>query len=161
MIVSFDSQPASAVRERIAALPDLETFSLREQIAEVPLRSGSESVDNGVVEIVGRGRPGYAIVAGHGLTEKGNGVVLEQGLANDWGVGVGDTVRIDRSPPLRVAGLARAPDNVAYPLAAPHVYVSLASLRRAGVVRGERKVDLAQVWLRDPSSSTPSSSRRG
>jgi ABC-type lipoprotein release transport system permease subunit len=151
VIVSFDSQPASAVRERIAALPDLETFSLREQMTSVPLRAGRESADNGVLEIVGPGRPGYAIVAGHDLSKHGRGVVLEQGLATAWGVGVGDTVRIFDSPPLPVEGLARAPDNVAYPLAAPHVYVSLASLRRAGVVRGEREVNLAQIWLRDPS----------
>ena len=37
VLVSFDSQPASSVRERLAALPDLEAFSLREQLTSVPV----------------------------------------------------------------------------------------------------------------------------
>ncbi len=68
VLVSFDSQPASSVRERLAALPDLEAFSLREQLTSVPFRAGRESADNGVVEIVGPGRRGYAIVAGHDVS---------------------------------------------------------------------------------------------
>lgn len=148
VIVRFDDQPEGAVRERIGALPDLAAFSLRDELDGVPLRSGHDSVDNGVVEAVGPGRRGYAIVAGHDVS--GRGVVLEQGLADLWGIGVGDRVRIDRSPPLRVIGLARAPDDVAYPLAAPHVYLPLAAFRRA-VPEAGRKVDYAQIWLRDPS----------
>jgi ABC-type lipoprotein release transport system permease subunit len=150
VLVSFDSQAASSVRERLAALPDLEAFSLREQLTSVPVRSGREAADNGVVEVVGPGRRGYAIVAGHDVT-KGGGVVVEQGLATDWGLGVGDRIRVYDSPPLPIVGLARAPDNVAYPLAAPHVYVSLAALRRATRDHSPRKVNLAQIWLKDPS----------
>ena len=148
VIVRFDEQPESAVRERISALPDLATFSLRDETEGVPLRSGHDSVDNAVVEAVGRGRRGYSIVAGHDVS--GRGLVLEAGLAESWGIGVGDRVRIDGSPLLPVVGLARSPDNVAYPLAAPHVYLPLAAYRRA--VRGAGKeVDYAQIWLRDPS----------
>jgi ABC-type lipoprotein release transport system permease subunit len=150
VLVSFDSQPASAVDERLAALPDLEAFSLREQLTSVPVRAGRESADNGVVEVVGPGRRGYAIVAGHDVSRRG-GVVIEQGLATDWGLGVGDRIRIYDSPPLPIVGLARAPDNVAYPLAAPHVYVSLAAYRAATRQRSARHVNLAQIWLKDPS----------
>jgi ABC-type antimicrobial peptide transport system permease subunit len=150
ILVSFDSQPASAVHERLAALPDLEAFSLREQLTSVPVRAGRESADNGVVEIVGPGRRGYAIVAGHDVS-KGGGVVIEQGLATDWGLGVGDRIRVYDSPPLPIVGLARAPDNVAYPLAAPHIYVSLAAYRAATRQRSARHVNLAQIWLKDPS----------
>jgi ABC-type antimicrobial peptide transport system permease subunit len=150
VLVSFDSQPASAVRERLASLPDLEAFSLREQLTSVPVRAGRESADNGVVEIVGPGRRGYAIVAGHDVSRRG-GVVIEQGLATDWGLGVGDRIRVYDSPPLPIVGLARAPDNVAYPLAAPHVYVSLAAYRAATRQRSARHVNLAQIWLKDPS----------
>ena len=150
VLLSFDSQPASAVRERLAALPDLEAFSLREQLTSVPVRAGRESADNGVVEIVGPGRRGYAIVAGHDVS-RGGGVVIEQGLATDWGLGVGDRIRVYDSPPLPIVGLARAPDNVAYPLAAPHVYVSLAAYRAATRQRSARHVNLAQIWLKDPS----------
>jgi ABC-type antimicrobial peptide transport system permease subunit len=150
VLVSFDSQPASAVRERLSSLPDLEAFSLREQLTSVPVRAGRESADNGVVEVVGPGRRGYAIVAGHDVSRRG-GVVIEQGLATDWGLGVGDRIRVYDSPPLPIVGLARAPDNVAYPLAAPHVYVSLAAYRAATRQRSARHVNLAQIWLKDPS----------
>jgi ABC-type antimicrobial peptide transport system permease subunit len=150
VLVSFDSQSASSVRERLASLPDLEAFSLREQLTSVPVRAGRESADNGVVEIVGPGRRGYAIVAGHDVS-RGGGVVIEQGLATDWGLGVGDRIRVYDSPPLPIVGLARAPDNVAYPLAAPHIYVSLAAYRAATRQRSARHVNLAQIWLKDPS----------
>jgi ABC-type lipoprotein release transport system permease subunit len=150
VLVSFDSQPASSVRERLAALPGLEAFSLREQLTSVPLRAGRESADNGVVEVVGPGRRGYSIVAGHDVSRRG-GVVIEAGLATDWGLGVGDRIRVYDSPPLPIVGLARSPVNVAYPLAAPHVYVSLAAYRAATRQRSARHVNLAQIWLRDPS----------
>ncbi len=150
VLVSFDSQPAHSVRERLAALPDLEAFSLREQLTSVPVRAGRESADNGVIEVVGPGRRGYAIVAGHDVSRRG-GVVIEAGLATDWGLGVGDRIRVYDSPPLPIVGLARAPTNVAYPLAAPHIYVSLAAYRAATRQRSARQVNLAQIWLKDPS----------
>jgi ABC-type antimicrobial peptide transport system permease subunit len=150
VLVSFDSQPAHSVRERLAALPDTETFSLREQLTSVPVRAGRESADNGVVEVVGPGRRGYAIVAGHDVSRRG-GVVIEQGLATDWGLGVGDRIRVYDSPPLPIVGLARSPSNVAYPLAAPHIYVSLAAYRAATRQNSARQVNLAQIWLKDPS----------
>jgi ABC-type lipoprotein release transport system permease subunit len=150
VLVSFDSQPASSVRERLAALPDLEAFSLREQLTSVPFRAGREAADNGVVEVVGPGRRGYSIVAGHDVTRRG-GVVIEEGLATDWGLGVGDRIRLADSPPLPIVGLARAPANVAYPLAAPHAYVSLAAFRAATRERSARQVNVAQIWLEDPS----------
>ncbi len=146
--VRFDEQPASSVRSRIAALPDLAAYSLRDEITDLPLHSDGDSADNGVVEAVGPGRRGYAIVAGHDV--RGRGVVVEEGLADAWGIGVGGTIRVDGSPPLPVVGLARAPDNVAFPLAAPHLYVSLAAYRRDLPHRG-RKVNVAQIWLRDPA----------
>jgi ABC-type lipoprotein release transport system permease subunit len=150
VLVSFDSQPASSVRERLAALPDLEAFSLREQLTSVPFRAGRESADNGVVEVVGPGRRGYSIVAGRDVSRR-DGVVIEAGLATDWRLGVGDRIRVDGSPPLPIVGLARAPSNVAYPLAAPHLYVSLAAFRAATRDRSARQVNLAQIWLKDPS----------
>ncbi len=150
VLVSFDSQPAGSVSERIAALPDLEAFSLREQVTSVPLRAGRESADNGVLEVVGPGRRGYAIVAGHDVTRRG-GIVIEEGLATDWGLGVGDRIRVYDSPPLPIVGLARAPSNVAFPLAAPHIYVSLPAYRAATRQRSARQVNIAQIWLKDPS----------
>ena len=150
VLVSFDSQSASSVRERIAALPDVEAFSLREQLTSIPFRAGRESADNGVVEVVGPGRRGYAIVAGHDVSRR-RGVVIEKGLATDWGLGVGDRIRVADSPPLPIVGLASAPDNVAFPLAAPHLYVSLAAFRAATRQRSARQVNLAQIWLKDPS----------
>ncbi|HEY1854110.1 MAG TPA: ABC transporter permease, partial [Solirubrobacterales bacterium] len=148
LIVSFDDHSTAAVRERIEALPDLQAFSLREELTDVPLRGGGHDAANGVVEVVGPGRRGYAIVAGHDVSRRG--VVLEAGLAESWGVGVGDRVRVADSPPLPVVGLARAPDDVAYPLAAPHVYVALSAYRRARP-DAARTVNAAQIWLQDPA----------
>ena len=84
----------------------------------VPVRAGHETATNGVIEVVGPGRRGYAFVAGHDVSIRG-GVVIEQGLANAWGLSVGDRISVYDSPPLPIVGLARAPDDVAYQLDAP------------------------------------------
>jgi ABC-type lipoprotein release transport system permease subunit len=150
IIVRFDAQPASRVASRIQALPDVAAFSLSDEITGVNLASGSHGAGNGEVEVLGAGRRGYAIVAGHDLTSAAGGVVVEEGLARAWGLAPGDSIRIGGLQ-VRIVGLARAPDNVAFPLASPRVYVSLATLRARFGAIPEPGVDTAEIWLHDPA----------
>jgi predicted lysophospholipase L1 biosynthesis ABC-type transport system permease subunit len=75
-----------------------------------------------------------------------DGFVVEQGLADAWGLTAGDTIDVGGYA-ARIVGLARSPDNVAYPLASPRVFVPSSAL---GASAGEA-VNLAEIWLRDPS----------
>ena len=51
-----------------------------------------------------------------------------------------------RTEPQRIVGFAEEPDNVAYPLAVPQVYLSQTAPR----VGPNPRVNEAQIWLRDP-----------
>ena len=85
------------------------------------------------------GRRGYAIVAGRDLDGRPDEAVIERGVANAWDVAVGDEIQVGRLGSLRVAGIAVAPDNVAFPLAsAPRVYVSQAHGSNAGAGSARR-----------------------
>lgn len=181
VIARFDAQPAAAIARRIRALPDVAAYSLREEVTNVGLSAGSHSAENGVVEVIDGGPRGYAVVAGHDISSAPGSVMLEQGVARAWGLAPGETIEVAGIGRERIAGLAQAPDNVAYPLATPRLYVSLAALRaqaRAGEKAGgsgeeargageeaggpgeeahgsgglrEPRVDLAEIWLRDPA----------
>jgi ABC-type lipoprotein release transport system permease subunit len=150
IIVRFDAQPASRVASRIQALPDVAAFSLRDEITGVHLASGSHAAGNGEVEVLGVGRRGYAILAGRDLSGAPGGVVLEDGLARAWGLAPGGSIRVGGLQ-MRIVGLARAPDNVAFPLAAPRVYVSLATIETYAGVTPDPTVDTAEIWLHDPA----------
>ncbi len=167
VIARFDAQPAAAIARRIRALPDVAAYSLREEVTNVGLSAGSHSAENGVVEVIDGGPRGYAVVAGHDISSAPGSVMLEQGVARAWGLAPGETIEVAGLGRERIAGLAQAPDNVAYPLATPRLYVSLAALRAqegAGEEAGgsgeeahgsgglrEPRVDLAEIWLRDPA----------
>jgi ABC-type lipoprotein release transport system permease subunit len=150
IIVRFDRQPASRVASRIEALPDVSAFSLRDEFTGVYLASGSHGAGNGVVEVLGAGRRGYAIVAGHDVTAAPGGLVLEDGLARAWGLAPGAPILI-AGQRLRIVGLARSPENVAFPLASPRVYVSLATLETRFGAAPHPSVDAAEIWLHDPA----------
>jgi hypothetical protein len=49
-----------------------------------------------------------------------------------------------------VVGLVEAPDNVGYPLAKPRFYLSAAQVNRRFGADPRPRVNLAEVWLRDP-----------
>ena len=142
VIVRFDPQNGSAVAQRIAALPDIAAYTVRTEVTNVGLETADESAGNGAVEVVGPGRRGYAIVAGHDVTGPGQ-VVVEKGLADAWRLGLGGALDIDGLGPERIVGFSESPDNVSYPLAVPRVYVS-----QQGV--GPLAANLAEIWLRDP-----------
>lgn len=147
----LQAQPASRIARRIQALPDVASFSLSDEVTGVQLASGSHAAGNAVADLLGAGRRGYAIVAGHDLSGASGGIVLEQGLARAWGLAPGETIGVEGLGTQRIAGLARAPDDVAFPLAAPHLYVSLATAQARYGAAAFVQVDRAQIWLRDPA----------
>jgi ABC-type antimicrobial peptide transport system permease subunit len=149
VIVRFDPARRAAVDERIAALPNLAARAYRFEVTDVPLRSAGGRSRHGAVEVV-RGRRGYAVVDGRDVRGAGRAreVVVEQGVAREWYLGLGSTLHVGRLGPLRVVGIARSPDNVAFPLAAAaRVYIA------AGLVDRGRPlpVDTALLWLHDRS----------
>jgi len=149
VIVRFDPQPAALVSERIQALPDIATFSLRQEFTNVSVSANGEGSSQTSVEVVWPGRRGYAIVAGRDLSGAPGEVVVERGLAAAWGIRLDSVIQIAGLPPQRVVGFSEAPDNVSYPLAVPRIYVSQAGLAAGGQQLGQ-SVNLAQIWLRDP-----------
>ena len=153
VIARFDPVSEAEVAARIRALPDVAAFSLRREVTGVGLAAGSHEASNGVVEVLGPGRRGYAILAGRDLSSAPGGVVLEAGVASAWGLAPGQSIAIAGLGEQRIVGLARAPDDVAYPLAAPRLYTTRATLRAAGYGAGgpDPGVNLAEIWLRDPA----------
>ncbi|MBV9167020.1 MAG: ABC transporter permease [Solirubrobacterales bacterium] len=149
IIVRFDSQPARRVARRINALPDIRYFSLRQEVTNVSISSGANSAGNASVEIVqvgGRGPHGYALVAGHDVTNQAGQVVVERGLAAAWHIPLNGTIDISGLGAEHVVGFAEEPDNVAYPLAVPQIYIS----RQALGPEDNPYVNEAQIWLKDP-----------
>ena len=142
IIVRFNPQPGGRVAQRIAALPDIATYTLRREVTGVGLQTADDFDGDGDVEVVGAGRRGYAIVAGSDVSGPGQ-VVVERGLADAWHLHVGGMLAIDGLGQERIVGLSQSPDNVSYPLAVPRVYISQAGL-------GTPAVNLAEIWLRDP-----------
>jgi ABC-type antimicrobial peptide transport system permease subunit len=149
VLVRFRAERQTEIDRIVSALPGLAARAYRLEINGVFVNSDAGSSDNGAVEVVGRGRRGYAIVAGRDVDGRPNEAVVERGVADHWHLHVGDMIRVGRLGTLRVAGIAVAPDNVAFPLAsAPRLYVSRAWLQReAGF---DFPVDQALIWAANP-----------
>ena len=148
VIARFDDQPQGLVDARVRALPDLQARSYRREFTGVPLAANGGASENGVVQAIGPGRRGYAVVSGRDLRSP-DGVVVERGVARRWHIRLGQSLDIGRGR-LRVVGVAVSPDNVAFPLAkGPRVYVD----RRALGPRfaANPHTNLALIWLNDPS----------
>ncbi len=150
VIVRFNPQQAARVSQRIEALPDLATFSLRQEFTDLDIAADGHRSSSASVEVVGPGRRGYAIVGGRNVSERPGEVVVERGLASAWGVRIGGTLDVGGVGPQRVVGFAESPDNVSYPLASPRIYLSRTGLERSVGGRLDPRVNYAQIWLRDP-----------
>jgi MacB-like periplasmic core domain/FtsX-like permease family len=151
VIVRFDDEDRGTVDARVRALPNLAARAYRTEITRVRLEARGRDLDEGVVHIVGGGRRGYTIVEGRDLGGRGDEAVIEAGLAREWGLGPGDRLDVGRLGPVRVAGVALSPDNVAFPL----VHTARVYLSRRGLVRrfggGEPRINVALLWARDES----------
>jgi ABC-type lipoprotein release transport system permease subunit len=153
VIARFEPRPLDDVDGRVRALPNLQARAYRVEINRSHLRAGEHESDRAAQQIVLGGRRGYAVIAGRDLRGSGIGeVVIEQGLAREWGLAVGDPMVVGRRGYVhRVVGIALSPDNVAFPLArAPRVYVTEADLRSRGF-RGSLPPNVALLWLNDRS----------
>ncbi|MGB8876353.1 MAG: ABC transporter permease, partial [Solirubrobacteraceae bacterium] len=152
IIVRFNPQSSSRVAQRITALPDIAGYALRQEVTSVTLQTDDQFAGNGDVEVVGAGPHGYAIVAGRDLSNRFGEVVVEQGLADAWGLQLGGRLDIDGLGPQRIVGFSESPDNVSYPLAVPRVYVSAAAIASRFGTQSNPQVNLAEIWLRDPAN---------
>jgi ABC-type lipoprotein release transport system permease subunit len=149
VIVRFDSQPQQDIDRIVSALPDLAARAYRFEMTGVSLGSPGGSSEKASLDVVGGRRRGYAIVAGRDVDGRPNEAVVERGVANAWHVKVGDEIQVGRLGSLRVAGIAVAPDNVAFPLAsAPRVYISRAWIERE--TQRRLPVDQALIWAANP-----------
>jgi ABC-type lipoprotein release transport system permease subunit len=152
VIARFDDQPVGRVDSRVRALPNLGARAYRREFTGVVLQSGGHVTGDGIVQVVGPGRRGYAIVEGrdvHGPDD----VVVERGLAQEWHLRIGQELDVGQGQ-VRVVGVSVSPDNVAYPLAkGPRVYVD----RRALGPRfaAHPHTNLALIWLNDPAQLAP------
>jgi ABC-type lipoprotein release transport system permease subunit len=152
VIARFSEERVGAVDERVRALPNLAARSYRFEWNGRRLRAGGHATDRGALHIVLGGRRGYAIVDGHDLSPAPGEVVIERGLADEWGLAPGDRLRLGRRlGSFRVVGVAVSPDNVAFPLAsAPRVYVGAQEIEAAIGWRPDA-ANLALLWLNDPA----------
>jgi ABC-type lipoprotein release transport system permease subunit len=151
VIARFADEDRDAVDEHVRRLPNLAARAYRTEITGVGLRARGRRIHEGVVHIVGGGRRGYAIVEGRDVGERGDEAVIEAGLAREWRLRPGDRIDVGRLGPVRVAGVALSPDNVAFPL----VRTARVYLSRSGLVRrfggGDPSVNVALLWARDES----------
>jgi hypothetical protein len=150
VIVRFRADSRAEIDRIVAALPNVADRAYRLEATGVGMGSAGGSSEQGSLELVDPGRRGYAIVAGRDVDGRPNEVVVERGVANEWHLHVGDDVQVGRLGTLRIAGIAVAPDNVAFPLAsAPRMYVSRAWIER----EAQRRLPVSQalIWAADPA----------
>ena len=83
----------------MSALPNLQARSYRFEVNRSHIRARR---DRAAQHVPLGGRCGYAIVDGRDLRPGIGEVVIEQGLARDWGLKVGDRLRVGRRahPPI-------------------------------------------------------------
>ena len=155
VIARFTAARRREVEPRVSALPNLAARSYRNEQLNRTIAFESHRTRKGALTAVLGGRRGYRIVDGRDLRDGEVGeVVIERGLAREWDVSVGDTLDTDWFGPLRVAGIAVSPDNVAYPLAkAARVYVTEQEFINGRGLRRRVQPNTALLWLNDPSKA--------
>jgi ABC-type lipoprotein release transport system permease subunit len=159
IIVRFAPTRASLISRRILDLPDVARYSLRYELTEARFSFHGHRTHTGVTEVLDApgDHVGYDVVAGRNLPARGADVLVEKGLAQAWGIKLGDALEVEGLGLHRVVGIAEGPDDVGYPLAAPRIYLSRpavdAELRRLyGTLPGvaDPEVNLADIYLRNP-----------
>ena len=149
VIVRFRGESRAEIDAIVRALPNVADRAYRLEITGVGLDSKGGSSEKASVALVDGPRRGYAVVAGRDVDGRPNEAVIERGVANAWHLKVGDEISVGRLGGLRVAGIAVAPDNVAFPLAsAPRIYVARGWIEAEA--RQRLPVDQALIWAADP-----------
>lgn len=150
VIARFSSQPRIDIAERVGRLPNVESISYRREVEDFSFFAGGESTGRTSVQIVGAGRRGYEVVEGRDVTGESGEVVVEQGVANDWGLEIGDDFGIENIGRLRIVGISVSPEDVAYPLnSRARVYISQRWVRQFEPDPNE--VDSVLIWANDPA----------
>src|SRR5271169_5263296 len=150
VIARFDEQPLSRVQPRIRALPGLAAASFGLEVTNISIAGGGHASRHASVEVIGPGRHGFAILAGRPLGSRYGEVLIEQGLARAWGLHPGSTLLMQALGAVRVVGISESPDNVAFPLAVPRVYVSRRTTEARFGHEADPDVNTAELWVRDP-----------
>jgi ABC-type lipoprotein release transport system permease subunit len=147
VIARFDAEDRRTLDERVRALPNLAARAYRLELNGERIEARGEHTHDGAVHVLlGGGRRGYLVREGRDVRRGTDEVVVEQGLAREWSLRVGDTVHVGRLGPRRLVGVAVSPDNVAYPLArAARVYVPDPGL--------DLEPNVALLWLNDPANA--------
>jgi hypothetical protein len=155
VIARFSPEARTTIDARVSALPNLAARSYRFERTNTVLESRGRLIRSGSMQVVLGGRRGYDVVEGRDVSGSGDEVVVEQGLARQWGIGPGDRLDVGRIGRMTVVGVAVSPDNVAYPLAkAARVYVDIHQIaRRFGFPPSQANANLALLWLNDPSKA--------
>jgi hypothetical protein len=149
VIVRFGAEPRARIDAIVRRLPDLAARAYRTEFTHVGLGARGHFSGRGAVELVD-GRRGYAVVAGRDVDGRRNEAVIERGVADSWGLRVGDAIDVGRLGALTVAGIAVSPDNVAFPLASvPRLYISRRWLERE-IPRFRPPVNKALIWAVNP-----------
>ncbi len=149
IIARFDDQPLKQVARRLRALPDVAAFSFRLELTNVRIAAGGHLSRQGVVEVISPGRRGYGLLSGRELSSRSGDAVVEQGVARAWGLRIGSPLEVNGLEGVHVSGIAESPDNVAYPLAAPRIYLSRPALEARFGSEREPQVNAAEIWLKD------------
>ena len=100
MIARFGQlQRRALIDHAVAALPNLEARSYRNEQTNRGLAADGRCTRKGAVDTVLGGRRGYLIVDGRDLRDGTTGdVVVERGLARQWGLKVGDPLTVSWAP---------------------------------------------------------------
>ncbi len=126
-------------------------FSLRQEVTNVDLAAPAATRADGLrsrssarpprLRDRGRPRPDRRSRPGRNRARAGDGVGHPARGRTRYRRGLGAE---------RVVGFAESPDNVSYPLAVPRVYMSRRRSRTRSADLLDRRVNLAEIWLRDP-----------
>ncbi len=106
VIARFDRESRETVDERVRALPNLAARSYRHEEKNIGLRANGHGTRKGVVHIVTGGRRGYAVTEGRDLRGPDE-VLVERGLAREWGLAPGDGMEVFGGWDVRIVGVAR------------------------------------------------------
>ncbi|MGI8727456.1 MAG: FtsX-like permease family protein [Solirubrobacterales bacterium] len=155
LIARFSQTPTEDVRRRVEGLANVDGASYRLERLDLGIASRADFTDRTAIQVVDSGRRGCAIVDGSDLDGSPGEIVVERGLADEWGLSVGDPLRVDTLGETRIVGIAVAPDDVAYPLASrARTWVSRDWLPEFFTDGGEVS-NLAMLWARDPAQLEP------
>jgi hypothetical protein len=149
ILATFSPVPRSQVAGAVSSLANIRATSYRLQdTRQYVVAGGHESFDATAIGLTSDGPRGYAVVAGNDLAARAD-VLVEQGLARTWHLRPGEALQLGGER-LRIAGIAVAPDNVAFPLArGPRLWMGYdEAARLTGTPDGT--VNSALVWLRNP-----------